>query len=52
MQLVFMMETGCVFCEVKYEAKETVNLTISIEAGCVLCVVQANQRSLKSKQNK
>jgi len=52
MQMVFMMETDCVLCEVKSEAKETVNLTISTEAGCVLCVVQANKRSLKSKQNK
>ena len=52
-QLVFIMETDCVLCEVKSEAKEIVNLTISTEAGCVLCVVQGGQRnSLQSKQNK
>jgi hypothetical protein len=28
MQLVFMVETDCVLCEVKSEAKETVNLTV------------------------
>jgi hypothetical protein len=53
MQLIFIMETHCVLCEVKSEAKETVNLTISTEAGSVLCVVQVSQRnSLQSKQNK
>jgi len=46
MKLVFIMETDCVLCEVKCEAKETVELTISTEAGCVLCVVQTKPKKV------